>query len=314
MASIRWLLLPLLLCLTAGLCYTVLSLPDQPEGLQTMVVDNIDKSGVSNPVTAVLLNYRGYDTLLEMIVLLLAMLGVWSLRVPHLVRKIRPVPVLDNLTRFLVPVLILVAGYLLWVGAHAPGGAFQAGSVVGAAGVMLLLSGWHIPPSLAAIVLKLSLVAGSVTFLAVAVFTLLSEGQLLEYPQEYAGFLILVIETAATVSIGVTLAALFLEADLQTVRNLNEWSVALCIGRCGAFQPWVARTDYSLAPVAQDPGAQRDGQWGLHGAGRTGKRYRGCSGRCCAPCHGHNRYSGGCVGNRPGTLFNVEADRGNRPC
>jgi multisubunit Na+/H+ antiporter MnhB subunit len=210
MARIRWLLLPLLLIITAGLCYTVLSLPDHPERLQAMVGDNIEKSGVSNPVTAVLLNFRGYDTLLEMIVLLLAMLGVWSLRVPHLDRKIRPGAILDNLTRFLVPVLILVAGYLLWVGAHAPGGAFQAGSVVGAAGVMLLLTGWHIPPSLAAMVLKLSLVAGSLTFLAVAVVTLLSEGQVLQYPKEHAGILILVIETAATISIGVTLAVLFL--------------------------------------------------------------------------------------------------------
>ena len=52
---------------------------------------------------------------------------------------------LDTLTRLLVPVLILVAAYLLWVGAHAPGGAFQAGSVLGAAGVLLLLSGWRLP-------------------------------------------------------------------------------------------------------------------------------------------------------------------------
>ena len=74
----RWLLLPLMLALAAGLGYTVLSLPDQSQGLQGAVAGQLEKSGVSNPVTAVLLNFRGYDTLLEMVVLTLALLGVWS--------------------------------------------------------------------------------------------------------------------------------------------------------------------------------------------------------------------------------------------
>ena len=210
MARNRWLLLPLLLALTVGLCYAVLSLPDHAEGLQEMVADKIEVSGVSNPVTAVLLNFRGYDTLLEMVVLLLALLGVWSLGGTAVLREASPGPVLDTLARLLVPVLILVAAYLLWVGAHAPGGAFQAGSVLGAAGVLLLLTGWRLHSGLAALPLRLTLVAGPGTFLAMAVFTLFGKGQFLEYPQAQAGILILILETAATVSIGVTLAALFL--------------------------------------------------------------------------------------------------------
>jgi multisubunit Na+/H+ antiporter MnhB subunit len=70
----RWLLLPLILALAAGLGYTVLSLPDQAQGLQGAVADQLEKSGVTNPVTAVLLNFRGYDTLLEMVVLLFAVI------------------------------------------------------------------------------------------------------------------------------------------------------------------------------------------------------------------------------------------------
>ena len=204
------LLLPLLACLTMGLGYGVLSLPDQAEGLQKIVAGKMEVSGVSNPVTAVLLNFRGYDTLLEMVVLFLALLGVWSLDGATLRRESKPGYVFDSSTRLLVPVLILVAGYLLWVGAHAPGGAFQAGSVLGAAGVLLLLTGWRLRPSLAALPLRLTLVAGAGTFLAIGVFTLLSEGLVLQYPRKQAGLLILVIEAAATLSIGVTLAALFL--------------------------------------------------------------------------------------------------------
>ena len=72
------LLLVLLLCAIAGwLGYAVLALSSSPTGLEEQVATHLDTSGVGNPVTAVLLNFRGYDTLLEMAVLLVALLGVW---------------------------------------------------------------------------------------------------------------------------------------------------------------------------------------------------------------------------------------------
>ncbi len=208
--DLRWLPAALLLVLAAGLGSVIVALPPDAIGLSAQVAVHLPSSGVSNPVTAVLLNFRGYDTLLEMVVLLLALLGVWSLgeKTAHL--KAAPSPVLDTLTRLLVPVLILVTAYLLWVGAHAPGGAFQAGSVLGAAGVLLLLTGWRLPVRLAAGPLRLTLAAGVGVFMIIAGYTLLREGQLLRYPPAQAGTLILVLEIAATASIGVTLAALFL--------------------------------------------------------------------------------------------------------
>jgi len=212
----RWLLLPLLLALTAGLSYAVLSLPDHAPGLQEMVAVKMEVSGVSHPVTAVLLNFRGYDTLLEMVVLLLALLGVWSLGGTALRREAPPGLVLDTLARVLVPLLILVAAYLLWVGAHAPGGAFQAGAVLGASGVLLLLAGWCPRVGLMAWPLRLLLVAGPATFVVMAALLYMFEGQLLEFPPAQAGMLILILETAATVSIGVTLAALFLGGRPQS--------------------------------------------------------------------------------------------------
>ena len=200
----------IMLFFTAGLGYTLLSLSPYAAGLAPEVAANLDSSGVINPVTAVLLNFRGYDTLLEVVVLLLALLGVWSIGGAIESRQDRPGPVLDLLTRLLTPLLILVAAYLLWVGAHAPGGAFQAGSVLAAAGVLLLLGGWRLPPKLTALSLRLALVAGPGAFIAMAAFTLLMQGQLLEFPPAQAGMLILVLETVATFSIGTTLTALFL--------------------------------------------------------------------------------------------------------
>ena len=74
-----WLPVVVLLSVAVGLGSVVLSLPPDAVGLSAQVAANLETSGVSNPVTAVLLNFRGYDTLLEMVVLLLALLGVWSL-------------------------------------------------------------------------------------------------------------------------------------------------------------------------------------------------------------------------------------------
>ncbi len=206
----RLLLAVLLTVLALGLGYAVLSLPGQAPGLSLSVAENIKTSGVSNPVTAVLLNFRAYDTLLEMAVFLLALLGVWSIGFAPAPEESSPGAVQEMLTRLLVPFLILVAGYLLWVGAHAPGGAFQAGSVLAAAGVLLFLSGWHTDRLFAELPLRVTLTVGLIVFMAVAVTTMVQGGQLLEYPPSSAGLLILLIEAAATLSIGITLAALFL--------------------------------------------------------------------------------------------------------
>lgn len=222
----RGLLILLLSASAAGMGYAVWSLPSHATGLSMDVAANLDSSGVSNPVTAVLLNFRGYDTMLEMIVLLLAVLGVWSLGgLPPQPEK--PVAaVLETLSRFLTPVFILAAAYLLWVGADAPGGAFQAGSVLGAAGVLLLLSGWRPRTRLMQWPLRLALTAGASAFILLGLLTLLLEKQFLTYPVAQAGRMILLLESLATVSIAVTLTILFLSVSSghqeKTEKGENE--------------------------------------------------------------------------------------------
>ncbi len=211
----------LLALFATALGYVVVSLPTQTDGLSGVVASQIDNSGVDHPVTAVLLNFRGYDTLLEMAVLLLALLGVWSLAKTSQpeIPAISSGPVLSTLIRVLTPVMVVVAGYLLWVGSHAPGGAFQAGSVLAATGVLLLLSGKRLEGRLAGWPLRVGLVLGIAMFVAVAAAVMLSGAQLLQYPAEWRAGLILLIETAATLSIGITLSMLFLAARPTTERR-----------------------------------------------------------------------------------------------
>lgn len=177
--------------------------------LAQAVSDNLAASGVSNPVTAVLLNFRAYDTLLELAVLLTAVLGIMAMGPER--RGYRAAgPVFDGLVGWLVPVLILMAGYLLWVGAHAPGGAFQAGATLAAAGVVLRLAGQRsagLPPWR---LLHLTVAAGVVMFLAVGLSLLALGRPFLGYPPAWAGALILLIETAAMLAIAATLVLAFL--------------------------------------------------------------------------------------------------------
>ncbi len=230
--NLKWFgLLPALLlsCLAAGLGYAVLNMPLAFSGLSATVASNLDASGVENPVTAVLLNFRAYDTLLELAVLLLALLAVWSLGDMHnrsesKLGESKPGEVQDMLVRALLPMFILVAGYLLWVGGNAPGGAFQAGAVLAAAGVLMFLTGWQPDAKLIGWPLRVSLVFGLAVFVVVAMVMILPGGYFLQYPQSLAPALILLIEAAATVSIGVALAALFIGGRPQPGSS-SSWSL-----------------------------------------------------------------------------------------
>jgi multisubunit Na+/H+ antiporter MnhB subunit len=205
----RFFLIALLVTFTSWLAYTVLSLPVTFTGLIKTVNEHLPSSGVQHPVTAVLLNFRSYDTLLEMSVLLIALSGVWSMALPSERIEAVPGPVLNFMVRALSPFMFMVSGYLLWIGAHAPGGAFQAGSVLAASGVLLLLAGWRLPGKLYGWPLRAGLTLGLLIFIATGSAMLLFGNRFLEFPVNIAGGLILSIEVAATISIGITLTALF---------------------------------------------------------------------------------------------------------
>lgn len=181
-------------------------------GLARHVQHRLAESGTSWPVTAVLLNFRGYDTLLEMGVMLLALLGSVSLhRAQALAPRpalSAPGPILTALVRQLVPLMVLVAGYLVWAGSHGPGGAFQGGAILAAAGVLLVLAeqrGWMRFRGVG----KPALVSGFLVFLILAAVSPLRGGPLLRYPPGAAASLLMVLESVLAVSIGATLLGMF---------------------------------------------------------------------------------------------------------
>ena len=191
--------------------WAVLALPESPGGLTGQALARLPESGVSNPVTAALLNYRAYDTLLEIAVFLLAVVGVWSVREGS-IEKVNTEErgLLLALLRLVPPVLAMAGGYLLWAGSSAPGGAFQGGALLGGALVLLLVAGRGRAALKQERGLRCGLVLGLVVFMAAGAVVMLRTGALLQYPRGSAGGWILAIEAAALVSVGLAFGGLFL--------------------------------------------------------------------------------------------------------
>lgn len=183
-------------------------------GLLPDIQDQLRSSGVSHPITAVLLNFRAWDTWLELGVLFLASLAVLVIHrtenvaaLPSL--PVAPSPTLSWLARTMLPLLILIGGYLLWAGSRSPGGAFQSGAILGAAGVLLRLGGYNPLAKIANLPFRVVLTLGFFMFSTIGAAALLGGGNLLEYPKSWAGTLILAIEIAATASIALTLNVVY---------------------------------------------------------------------------------------------------------
>lgn len=200
-----------------GLAWGFVSLPP-PAGLQDAVAENLAASGVENPVTAVLLNFRGWDTLLESIVLLAALIALWSLardqdwgRRPGLRQHARPGGVMATFGRLLPPFGLLLGVYLVWTGSAQPGGAFQGGTVLAAVWLLVMMAGLKAAPHVTSVWLRSALIAGPLLFLGVGLAGAVA-GTFLGLPTAYAKPLILTIEAGLTVSIAATLALLVLGA------------------------------------------------------------------------------------------------------
>jgi multisubunit Na+/H+ antiporter MnhB subunit len=197
------------------LAIAVLSPPETIPTLAPMVMENLAQTGLGNPVAGVLFAYRALDTLLEKVVLLLALLGIWSMApdrawggIPALRVFAQPNSTLTFLAQLLPPIGIVVSIYMSWVGAKYPGGAFQGGTILAAMWILVMVVGLQDVPSIGQFWLRLLLTIGPAIFLAIGLAGFVLADAFLAYPAGYAKPLIVTIEAVLTLSIGVTLAML----------------------------------------------------------------------------------------------------------
>jgi multisubunit Na+/H+ antiporter MnhB subunit len=212
-------------CVTAALAAAVLALPDPAPTLAPETAANIAATGVGNPITAVLLAFRATDTLLEAIVLLFALIGVWSLA-PDRAWGGRPGPrhradpdgILAYLARVLAPIGIIVGVYIFWIGADLPGGKFQGATILAAMWLLTVMAGLVDTPPISRTWLRIALVAGPVVFIAVGAAGVAIAGAFLAYPEGLAKPLIVIIELALLPSLTLTLALILAGAPERAAR------------------------------------------------------------------------------------------------
>lgn len=224
--------------------------PQSPASIRVSphyLTETLRETATPNFVTAVLADYRGYDTLFESVVVLAAALCVLLLR-----RKPRPgglvegeekaeshgLPPPDNnlivqyACRLLLPVLQLFGLYVLAHGHISPGGGFQAGAIL-AAGFILLAITYNLEAAtriLGEKTLLLIAASGVLLYALVGLVPMLLGSEYLNYSAwsflpglepvkaRYYGMLVVEIGVAFTVT-----AVLFgLYADLASRGRLDE--------------------------------------------------------------------------------------------
>lgn len=181
-------------------------------GTGRQAVGRAAEVGVDYPVTSVLLGFRAFDTLLEIAVLLGAAVVV------RVLAPVGPVsaaparersPLLQGFIRGVGALLALVTCWFLFAGSSRPGGAFQAGAMLAAVLIVLHASGVRrLDPAAPAV--RVIVGAGLGLFLAVAALGPVTGAGWLTLPSPVSGPVIVVLEAVLTVTIGVSLAAMFL--------------------------------------------------------------------------------------------------------
>lgn len=200
--------------------------PAAEPGLGAEVERALPATGVEHGITGVLLNLRSFDTLMEMVVLLVAVVVALAfVRSSGTASNPQPVtsdsgdagvlepdgdaaPLLRLFVRLVAPVALLLAAWVLFAGSSQPGGAFQAGAA--GAAVLILLHASRTRAIAPGTGLTALLVVGVLGFVAVGVGGLVLGESWLMLRGEGAGVVTVVLETLLAVSIGASLAVVFL--------------------------------------------------------------------------------------------------------
>jgi len=109
--------------------------------------ENVEKVNSANLVTAVVVTYRGLDTLGEVTILFLtAAIIAFFLKKQSETRTLRRnSEVFKTAAKVLIPIIILVGVYIFINGHLSPGGGFQGGAVIASAVILMLLAFPNMP-------------------------------------------------------------------------------------------------------------------------------------------------------------------------
>lgn len=176
------------------------------------IQSNLIQSGVSHDVTAVLLNFRALDTLLEIGVIFLALLAISALK-PYFYYKLLSFEskVTDTFVAFLFPIIALSAFYILYIGSYKSGGAFGASALLAGGIIVLRLVKPKYFENFKESYLRMVYTSGLLFFASVGIATLFF-GSFLHYRNDIATLFIISIETVLTANLAFILSSFFITA------------------------------------------------------------------------------------------------------
>lgn len=104
--------------------------------------ENVEKVNSANLVTAVVVTYRGLDTMGEVTILFLtAAIIAFFLKKQSDVRSLREnTEIFTTAAKLLIPIIIMLGVYIFINGHLSPGGGFQGGAVIASAIILILLA------------------------------------------------------------------------------------------------------------------------------------------------------------------------------
>jgi multisubunit Na+/H+ antiporter MnhB subunit len=205
--KIVWLLA---FCIFIIVSLAVLSIDGFDTKLHNLVELNLEHSGVTHNVTAVLLNFRSLDTMLEVGVVLLALISIYTLSPNFRYRPLSfPSVITDTFVAFLFPIIFLSSIYILLSGTYKSGGAFAASALIAGGVIIIKLIKPHYLSNIKESVLRLIYSFGLFFFVLVGILTMFG-GNFLQYPYEYNSIIIVLIEIMLTFSLSAILSAFFI--------------------------------------------------------------------------------------------------------
>ena len=212
---------------TLGLSLLVVDATQAPAtSLAPLVTEHLAATGLGNPVTGVLLGFRALDSLTEGLILVMVLVGLWSLTPdpgwggrPTLPRLAHLPPGFRRLGQVLLPGGLLVGLYLAWTGSHHPGGPFQGGAVLAATWLLAMIAGLTRPPAVRSRVLRWLLITGPLVFILVGFASNWLDMGFLAEPDSWARYSLLLIKAGLTLSIAIALGLLLVSPAASDVAS-----------------------------------------------------------------------------------------------